>query len=233
MPMPASIALATLVLAAAAAPWSVITARISETSEDGHVKLEVAVPVLSGNQLPAVRDTINRELWNLSDVARLVQEAREGRLRHEARLKGGAAAPDPVLDSPYHCQVEYRTGLVGPDLVSFCFQTSGYKGGMASGFEVWRGCTFNARTGQAVDLATLFGADWRVRLKPLLVKGLRPTAETLFEDWQQRLDRADLGFYLMPEALVVYFPRSEIAPGVRGVVTVEISLDQLTVAFLT
>jgi hypothetical protein len=221
-----SVALAAFLAAPAAGPWSVTLREVVEQTPDGHVDLQVAVPVLAGDARPAVRDALNQALWKASNADKLQGEAADCRSRHEARLAAGAGEELPV-DSPYHCGVACEVGTAGPERVSVCFKAGGYAFGMATGFTYWKGCTFDAQTGEPLDLPGLLGPGWRDRLEPLLKEYLRPGAKDYFQDWEARLDKAEPGFYLRPASMVVFFQKYELAAGVMGVVSVEIPLARL------
>jgi hypothetical protein len=234
---PAAVLLAVSPLGATApakAPWSVRTEPVVENSPDGLVRLEVAVPVLAGDTRPAVRDAINQALRSASGIDQRRREILEFRLNH------GASRPDTPPSSPveasaplYSVESTFRVGVVDAQHVSLCFQSGGHTGPMATGFEEWKGCTFAVRDGKILGLADLFGPHWRKKLPPLL-RGdlLLQDHDYFFADWEAKLELAEPGFYLKPDAVVFFYPKYAIAAGVRGIVTVEIPMERLRGSFV-
>jgi hypothetical protein len=162
---------------------------------------------------------------------REAQEKRRGKTGTTDKSSEEDESGDLGEDYPDEHSLDYQVGLNDGRIFSLSFQGYWHGGGGAVGNPYAIGCIFCASTGRKLEPAELFGADWDSRIKREAKVFLQAEAEELFEDWEARLPAAEMQLFL-PNAktLAVCFAKYSIAPGVAGVVRVEIPLARLSSA---
>ncbi len=233
------------------AQWAVKPKIITKQSPDDHISLIINLPVLVGDYNPEARKAINHTLGKISLVDELVRDAK--RMIHEhqralldakkleaAKNRMAKSGKRPRLgdndelenlsgDFADEHTLDFGVGLNDGKIFSICLDGYWHGGGGAVGNPYSIGCIFSATTGARLEPGDLFVTSWEKLVKHVAKERLRKSDvvsdDMLFNDWEKRVDDAEIGFYIsLKKDLVLCFGKYSIAPGSSGVIMVNVPL---------
>lgn len=194
--------------------------------EDPAYRFEASLPVATG--VPAAA-AVERQVRAWYD------RERESFVREEAAFN----PPGQRLDGlpPGWLEVEGEAGAVTPSLLSLVLHVSTMHQGAAHPWHVVETFTFDAATGERLELAELFAPGAPVletisaEVVPVLVARLDPTGDGSAEAGVREgagPDAALLRRFVVEEAgLTLHFDQYQVAPGAAGPQAVTLAWDRL------
>lgn len=208
------------------AQWTVKTRKVEKISKDEHVNLVVNLPVLTGENNPQVRKSINAALGKLSEVDRLLVEANKAiknhlqKLKHEKSTTGDDDYDD---DSPFSYYLDYEVGINDKHFFAISYTINSQTSGGVTGDNTITPANFFVSTGIPVELEELLLPNFDGELRKLFQSELSKEPEILSQNWKQSLLTVKYEFMLDKDAIIFYFPKYSLGPGSSAVISVSLS----------
>lgn len=145
------------------------------------------------------------------------------KLVRQMMLEMGATNPDLA-----EMEGTYKVTLNQNGVLSIRFENFSFIEMAAHPWTIMRALTFNLKTGNTVDIASLFkvGSGYRLIISNEIKRQIKARDIPLIAEFTRIND--DQEYYLTDKALVVFFQRATIAPSVAGILEFPIPYSMLT-----
>jgi len=224
-----ALALCVLLPTSLFAQWVVKTRKVVKESKDEHVRLIVNLPVLTGENNPEIRKSINATLGQMSGVDRSIMEANKaikGHYRHTAKAKSPSEDDNFDEDFPFSLETVYEIGLNDGHCLSIAFTFYSQLGGAATGHTAVLAANFDVSNGNQIKLEDILIPNFDAELRKLFHAELS-LISGLFDNWEKSLKTVEFGYRLGKHSVTFYFPKYSLGPGAAGVISINIAYNKL------